>query len=171
MLKIKTVPAPRIQSQKLKLNSATNPSNNVNNITMSANESAQINPSTSPQTPRVTFRAQSTPNKNTSASINNTQAFSSPEHRDIELSREEIFENNLSQLFTKSFLAVLTSKFAVLKEIRGCVMQDDVARCKQVSYCIQFFWNDLHVKSGCLCVDERSRFRTQSKMLYSSQFI
>ena len=145
LLKINTVPAPQIQSQNLKLNSATNLSNNVNHITMSAKESAQNNPSTSPQTPRVTFRSQSTPNTNTSASINNTQASSSPEHRDIELSREEVFENNLNQLFTKSFLAVFTSKDAVLKETRDCVMQDDEARCKEV--------------------------RTRSKMLYSSSFI
>ena len=122
---------------------------------MSANESTQINPSNSPQTPRVTFRAKSTPNTNTSTSINNAWASSSPEHRDIELSREEIFENNLNQLFTKSFLAVLTSKDTVLKEIRECVMQDDTARCKEVSHYIHSFWIDLHVKSGCLCVDER----------------
>ena len=122
---------------------------------MSANESAQNNPSISPQTPRVTFRAQSTPNTNTSAIINNTQASSSPEHRDIELSRQEIFENNLNQLITKSFLAVLASKDAVLKEIRDCVMQDDEARCNEVSHYIHSFWKDLHVKSGCLCVDER----------------
>ena len=155
LLKINTVPAPQIQSQTLKLNSATNPSNNVNHITMSANESAQNNPSTSPQTPRVTFRAQSTPNTNTSASINNTQASSLPEHRDIELSREEIFENNLNHFFMKSFLAVLTSKDAVLIEIRDCLMQDDEARSKEVSHYIHSFWKDLHVKSGCLCVDER----------------
>ena len=122
---------------------------------MSGNESARTNPSTSPQTPLVTFRAQSTPNTDTSASINNTQASSTPEHRDIELSREEIFENNLNQIFTKSFLAVLTSKDAVLKEIRDCVMQDDKARSKEVNHYIHFFWKDLHVKSGCLCVDER----------------
>ena len=115
----------------------------------------KINPSTSPQTPRVTFRTQSTPNANTSTSINFTQASSSPKHRDIELSREKIFENNLNQLFMKSFLAVLTSKDVVLKEIRDCVMQDDEARCKEVSLYIHSFWNDLHVKSGCLCVDER----------------
>ena len=122
---------------------------------MSANESAQINPSTSSQIPRVTFRTQSTPNTNTSTIINNTQASSSPEHRDIELSREEIFENNLNQLFTKSFLAVLTNKDAVLKEIRDCVMQNDEARCKEVNHYIHSFWKDLHVKSGCLWVDER----------------
>ena len=121
---------------------------------MSANESAQINTSASPKTPRVTFRTQSTPNTNTSTSINNTQS-SSPENRDIELSREEIFENNLNQLFTKSFLAVLTSKDAVLKEIRDCMMQDDEARRKGCSAYILSFWKDLQLKSGCLCVDER----------------
>ena len=155
LLKINTISAPQIQSQNLKLNSTTKTSNKVNHITMSANESAQNNLSSSPQTPRVTFRAKSTSNTNTSASINNTQAFSSPEHRDIELSREKIFENNLNQLFAKSLLAVLSSKDAVLKEIRDCVMQDDEARCKEVSHYIHFFWKDLHVKSGCLCVDER----------------
>ena len=33
-------------------------------------------------------------------------------------------------------------------------MQDDEARCKEVSHYIHSFWKDLHVKSGCLCVDE-----------------
>ena len=121
---------------------------------MSAKEAPQNNPSTSPHTPRVTFRTQSTPISSTRAGPSNTQA-SSPEEYDNELSREEVFENNLNQLFTKSFLAVLTSKDAVLKEIRDCVMQDDEARCKEVSTYIHSFWKDLHVKSGCLCVDQR----------------
>ena len=43
----------------------------------------------------------------------------------------------------------------MLKEIRDCVIQDDEARCKEVSTYIHSFWKDLHVKSGCLCVDER----------------
>ena len=122
---------------------------------MPANEASQNNPPASPQTPRVTFRTQSTPITTTSAGPSNTQASSSPEDYDIELSREEIFENNLNLLFTKSFLAVLTSKDAVLKEIRDCVIQDDEARCKAVSPHIHSFWKDLHVKSGCLCVDQR----------------
>ena len=106
---------------------------------MSANKSSQNNPPTSPQTPRVTFSTQSTPITTTSASTTNTQASLSPKNRDIELSREEIFENNLNQLFAKSFLAVLTSKDAVLKEIRDCVIQDDEARCKEVSPYIHSF--------------------------------
>ena len=122
---------------------------------MSANESSQNDPAASPQTPRVTFRTHSTPITNTSASNNSTQASSSPKNCDIELSREEIFENNLNQLFTKSFLAVLTNKDAVLKEIRDCVIQDDEARCKEVSTYVHSIWKGLHVKSGCLCVDER----------------
>ena len=42
-----------------------------------------------------------------------------------------------------------------MKEIRDCVLQDDEARCKEVSTYIHSFWKDLHVKSGCLCVDQR----------------
>ena len=34
-------------------------------------------------------------------------------------------------------------------------MQDDEDRCKEVSTYIHSFWKDLHVKSGCLCVDQR----------------
>ena len=122
---------------------------------MSTNKSPQNSPTASPQTPRVTFRTHSTPIATKSTSHNKTQASSSPENRDIELSREEIFENNLNQLFTKSFLAVLTSKDAVLKEIRDCVIQDDKARCKEISPYVHSFWKDLHVTSGCLCVDQR----------------
>ena len=101
-----------------------------NHITMSAHESPQLNPSTSPQTPRVTFQILSTPNINTST--NTTQSSSSSENRNIELSWEEVFKNNLSLLFTKSFLAVLTSEDAVLMKIRDCVLQDNEARCKEV---------------------------------------
>ena len=42
-----------------------------------------------------------------------------------------------------------------MKEIRDCVLQDDEAHCKEVSTYIHSFWKDLHVKSGCLCVDQR----------------
>ena len=120
---------------------------------MSAHKSPQKTSPTSPQTPRVTFQTHSTPKTNTS--VNNTQNSSSPENRDIELSWEEIFKNNLRQLFAKSFLAVLTSKDPVLKEIRDSVLQDNEARCKEVCPYIHSFWKDLHVKYGCLSIDER----------------
>ena len=66
-----------------------------------------------------------------------------------------MFENNLTQLFTKGFLAVLTSKDAVLKEVRDCILQDDPQRCKEVNPYLFSYWRDLHVRSGCVCVDER----------------
>ena len=151
-----TAPASQFQSKHFNCNLTAKLENEVNHITMPAKGSSQTNPPTPPHTPRVTFRTQSTPITTTSANPNNnTQASSSLEIQDIELSREEVFESNLNQLFTKSFLAVLTSKDAVLKEIRDCVLQDDEARCKEVSPFIHFFWKDFHVRSGCLCVDER----------------
>ena len=73
----------------------------------------------------------------------------------LELSKEEVFENNLTQLFTKGFLAVLTSKDVVLKEVRDCILQNDTERCKEVNPYLFSYWRDLHVRSGCVCVDER----------------
>ena len=158
----------KIHSPNLNCNSTANLDRKIHHITMSTNESPQNSPTASQQTPRVTFRTHSTPIATTSTSHNNTQASSSPENRDIELSREEKVQHSglivtrkswhwtsLNQLFTKFFLAVLTSKDAVLKEIRDCVIQDDEARCKEVSPYVHSFWKDLHVKSGCLCVDQR----------------
>ena len=139
LLKSNTAGALRIQSTNFHCNSTANLKQHVQYITMSANDASQNNPSASPQTPRVTFRTQSTPITTTSAGPSNTQASSSPEDYDIEIFREEIFENNLNQLFTKSFLAVLASKDAVLKETRDCVIQDDEARCKEVSPYIHSF--------------------------------
>ena len=43
----------------------------------------------------------------------------------------------------------------MLQEIRDCVIQDVEARCKEVTSYVHSFWKDLHVKSGCLCVDQR----------------
>ena len=155
LLQNNTAPASQIQSKHFNCNLTAKLENKVNHI-MSANGSSQTNPPTPLHTPRVTFRTQSTPITTTSANPNNnTQTSSSHEIQDIELSREEVFESNLNQLITKSFLAVLTSKDAVLKEIRDCVLQDDEARCKEVSPYIHSFWKDFHVRSGCLCVDER----------------
>ena len=67
----------------------------------------------------------------------------------------QIFENNLTQLFTKGFRAVLTSKDAVLKEVRDCILQIDAQRCKEVKPYLHSYWRDLHVRSGFVCVDER----------------
>ena len=61
----------------------------------------------------------------------------------------------MTQLFTKSFLAVLTSKDAVLKDGRGCILQDDEKRFKDVKPYLHAYWRDLHVQSGYMCLDDR----------------
>ena len=52
------------------------------------------------------------------------------------------------------FLAVLTSKDAVLKEVRDCSLRNDAQRCKEVNPYLFSYWRVLHVRSGCVCVDE-----------------
>ena len=108
----------------------------------------QISPT--PATSRVTF--QSTPNSAFNSTYSSNEGPVSP---NLELSKEEVFENNLTQLFKKGFLAVLTSKDAVLKEVRDCILQNDAKRCKEVNPYLHSYWRDLHVKSGCVCVEER----------------
>ena len=66
--------------------------------------SPKSNPQTLPIHSRVTF--QSTPNSAVSSTRSSNDGQTSP---NVELSIEEIFESNLTQLITKGFLAVLTS--------------------------------------------------------------
>ena len=85
--------------------------------------SPKSNPQTPPTHSRVTF--QSTPNSAANSTHSSNDGQTSP---NLELSKEEVFENNLTQLFTKGFLVVLTSKEAVLKEVRDCILQNDAQR-------------------------------------------
>ena len=73
----------------------------------------------------------------------------------MELSKEEVSENNLTILFTKGSLAILTSKDAVLKEVRNCILQDDEQRFKEVNPYLDLDRRDLHVRLGCVRVVER----------------
>ena len=86
-----------------------------------------------PQTPITTterFTLQSTPNSD----VNTTRSFKEGQSTpNLQLSREEVFENNLTKLIAKGFLAVLTKKDAVRKENRDCILQDDKQRCKDVN--------------------------------------
>ena len=73
----------------------------------------------------------------------------------LELPREEVFENNITKLFTKNYFAVLTTKVVVLKEFRECILQDDEGRLKDVNHNLHLYWLDLHALSGCVYPDER----------------
>ena len=65
------------------------------------------------------------------------------------------FNFALSKIFSSSLMASLTTKDAILKEIRDCIPTDNEDRCKQTSPYIHSFWKDLHVKNGCACIDDR----------------
>ena len=65
------------------------------------------------------------------------------------------FNFALSKTFSSSLMASLTTKDAILKEIRDCILTDNADRCRQISPYIHSFWKDLHVKNGCVCIDDR----------------
>ena len=145
---------------QLHLDNTANPAQ-INSISNLIPITAQIHsksnsimsiPKSNPQTPPIHSRVafQSTPNSAVNSTRSSNDEQTSP---NLELSKEEIFENNLTQLFTKGFLAVLTSKDAVLKEVRDCILQNDAQRCKGANPYLYSYWRDLHVRSGCVCVD------------------
>ena len=110
---------------------------------------------TPPQTPsgnngRVTFQSTLKSEFHTSQSFND-----GPTTPKLQLSKEEVFEYNLTQLFTKGFLAVLASKDAVLKKVSDCIHQNIEERCKDKDTYMHLYWRDLHVRSGFVCIDER----------------
>ena len=62
----------------------------------------------------------------------------------------DTFNFALSKIFSSTLMASLTSKDAILKEIRDCILTDNDDRCRQISTYIHSFWKDLHVKNGCV---------------------
>ena len=67
----------------------------------------------------------------------------------------DTFNFALSKIFSSTLLACLTTKDAILKEIRDFILTENEDRCKQISPYIHSFWKDLHVKNGCVCIDDR----------------
>ena len=65
------------------------------------------------------------------------------------------FEYIVSKIFNKSLIASLTSKYAVLKEVRDCIITNNGSRLKAINPIIHSYWRDLHVRSECVCIDER----------------
>ena len=116
-------------SSRINFNSKPNPNTtHIHSISFKNMSSPKSNPQTPATHSRVTF--QSTPNPAVNSTRSSNEGQNSP---NLDLSKEEVFENNLTQLFTKRFLAVLTSKDAVLKEMRNFVLQNDPQRCKEVN--------------------------------------
>ena len=65
------------------------------------------------------------------------------------------FDYIVSKIFNKSLIASLTSKDAVLKEVRDCILTNNESRLKALNPYIHSYWRDLYVRSGCVCIDEK----------------
>ena len=63
-------------------------------------------------------------------------------------------------------MARLTSKDAILKEIRDCVHTENEDRCKQISPHIHSLWKDVHVKNGFGCINNRIAIPNSIKDAY-----
>ena len=72
----------------------------------------------------------------------------------------------LSKILSSTLMASLTSKDAILKEIRDWVLTENEDRCKQISLYIHSFWKDLHVENGGVCIDDRIAIRNSIKDAY-----
>ena len=65
------------------------------------------------------------------------------------------FERVVGKVFSKGLIASLTSKDAVLKEVRDCIIRGDEERLKAFNPYLHSYWRDLHVTGGCVCMDEK----------------
>ena len=43
----------------------------------------------------------------------------------------------------------------MLKEVRDCILTNNESRLKSLNPYIHSYWKDLHVRSGCVCIDEK----------------
>ena len=124
--------------------------NSINSINTMSKAKATRSKST-PTKARVTFsdRTPSTPGTNT------TSHTETPTGSAIEEADYIIFTETLNKVFSKKFLAILTGKDTILKEVRDCVMRDDPDQLQEISPYLFSYWRDLSVKHGCVCLDER----------------
>ena len=65
------------------------------------------------------------------------------------------FDYIVLKIFNKSPIVSLTRKDAVLKEVRDCVLTNNQSRLKTLNPYILSYCRDLHVRSGCVCIDEK----------------
>ena len=153
-------------SQIQRLLKANANSTHIHSISQLNMTSPKSNPQIPPTHSRVTF--QSPPNSAVNSTHFSNDGQNSP---NLEMSKEEVFENNLTQLFTKGFLAVLTSKDAVLKEVQDCILQNDPQRCKEVNPNLLSYWRDLTYGPVVYEWTNLWQFHTPSKMPCSKVYI
>ena len=65
------------------------------------------------------------------------------------------FDFILIKIVSKSLIASLTSKDAVLKEVGDCILAKNESLLEDLNPYIHSNWRDLHVRSGCVFIDKR----------------
>ena len=117
---------------------------------MSAMKGKSTSTRSSRSSPRVSFTDNTTPNtprQSSSQSNISTPLTDSPQILS--------FDKVVGKVFIKGLIASLTSKDAVLKEVRDCIIRSDAERLKALNPYLHSYWRDLHVSSGCVCMDEK----------------
>ena len=65
------------------------------------------------------------------------------------------FNNIIGNVFSKSLITSITSKDAVLEEVRYCNLTNNEARLKESNPYIHSYWRDIHICVGCVCIHEK----------------
>ena len=65
------------------------------------------------------------------------------------------FDYIVNRIISKSLIASLTSKDAVLKEVRDCILTKNESRLKALNAYIQSNWRYRHVRSVCVLSTKR----------------
>ena len=120
-----------------------NPPSNTSNNTRTASQRTTSNNTTRAASP-LQILTQTSP---AHSSYANTPLTPSP--------HVPTFDYIVSKIFNKSLIASLTSKDAVLKGVRDCILTNNESRLKALNPYIHSYWRDLHVRSGCMCIDEK----------------
>ena len=76
------------------------------------------------------------------------------------------FNFALSKIFSSTLMASLTSKDALLKEVRLFATTGNEERCRQISPYIHSYSKDHQVKNGCVCGDDQIAFPNSIRDAY-----
>ena len=107
-----------------------------------------------PKKARVTF-SENSPSNTTPATNTSSNIETAPSTRSRDTPEDIRMTDTINRIYSKNFLAILTGKDAILKEVRDCVIRKDEEQLKDIRPHIHSYWRDMIVKQGCWCIDER----------------
>ena len=88
----------------------------------------------------------------------------------ITSSTDDLFTDSFyfasSKVFSYTLMASLIFKDTIHKELGDCLITDKDDRCRKNSAYMQSHWEDLHVKNGCNCVNDRIAIPNSIKDAY-----